>query len=128
MKRFLLLSILYMAVPMSAMAQEIDERGFWLADPWWFPLLEIVGILVCLYALYQIRRTLQSLGGMFGEQVKLIQYAVVCLLVAFVFNAYVEIRELEGFIYDVVFELPMYASILFIATSTKRLLNVSTNR
>jgi hypothetical protein len=90
-------------------------------NPWWFPLLEVGGVIVTIFALYSVQRVLKSLGGHIGDQFKYIQLALALILFAFAARAFIEFNGLEGFIYDVVFELPFYGAALLMAFAAKKL-------
>lgn len=103
---------------------EIIE-SFWLADPWWYPLLEIVGSVVSLIALIVILRTGRLLGaGGLWQGYRWLAYAAVAVMVAFIFRAWHEIRDLEGFQYDLIFELLIYLAVIFVMAASLKITRI----
>lgn len=90
-------------------------------DPLWFPLFEVGGVVVTIFALISVRRVLGAVGGHLGSQFRCIQGALLLMLFAFAFRAFVEFNEFEGLVYEIAFELPLYGAAIMMAYSTKKL-------
>lgn len=130
MRRFFLL-LAGLVIPLQAYAQETGEigesmsKGFWKADPWWFPLLEIGGVILAVTIYVIIRHTTKHVGGIVGKGFTWIKTAQLLFILALIIKAYTEITELDGFFYDLIFELPLYAGIIMIAYGAKHFASLS---
>lgn len=116
-------TIVFFGAVSFAVAQGETSGGWWLADPWWFPLFEIFGFIIGIICLSFLRKIQKKLGAsLFGNAVRFLEYSLISFTVAIGFRAILEIRDIKEFIlYEILFEALVYVGLVCIAIAAQKL-------
>jgi hypothetical protein len=88
------------------------------ASPKFFYLLEVFGSLISILALIALLKSALLLGGAFGRTFKLFSVSLALITFSLIWRAYLEISGNERFLYEVIFELPIYIGLLIMFISS----------
>lgn len=84
----------------------------------WFYLFEVFGAIIAIVSLIALLKSAFLLGGAFGRTFKLFGIAVALITFSLIWRAYMEISNSEALISEIIFEIPIYISLLLILISS----------
>lgn len=105
-------------LPAAAFAQEAGSAD---ASPPLFFLLEAVGVVIALTTIWFSKKAEKKFGGFVGEMLKTKTMALWFIAAALMIRAFQEISGNENFIWEVIFELPIYFALVLMAVGSWKL-------